>query len=47
MRGSESLSGAPLQVIRQKTAIGQAEQDPDLPRSASIVLGKVESHLCF
>ena len=28
-------------------AIGQAEQDPDLPRSASNVLGKVQSHLYF
>ena len=25
--------------------MGQAEQDPDLPRSASNVLGKVQSHL--
>ena len=25
----------------------QAEQDPDLPRSASNVLGKVHSHLCL
>ena len=33
-------------------ALGQAEQDPDLPRSVSFwdnsnVLGKVQSHLCF
>ena len=27
--------------------MGQAEQDPDLPRSASNVLGKVQSRLCF
>ena len=26
---------------------GQAEQDPDLPRSASNVLGKVQCHLCL
>ena len=29
----------------QKTAKGQAEHDPDLPCSASDLLGKVESHL--
>ena len=28
--------------IRQKMAMGQAEQDPDLPRSASTVFGKVQ-----
>ena len=33
--------------IRQKTAMGQAKQDPDLPSSASNVLGKVQSHLCL
>ena len=27
--------------------MGQAEQDPDLPRSASNVLCKVQSHLCL
>ena len=27
--------------------MGQAEQDPDLPRSASNVLGKVQSHPCL
>ena len=26
---------------------GQAEQDPDLPRSASNVLGRVQYHLCL
>ena len=36
-----------LQVNSAKTAMGQAEQDPDLPRSASNVLGKVQSHLCL
>ena len=25
----------------------QAEQDPDLPRPASNVLGKIQSHLCL
>ena len=27
--------------------MGQADQDPDLPRSASNVFGKVQSHLCL
>ena len=27
--------------------MGQAEQDPDLPRSGSYVLGRVQSHLCL
>ena len=31
----------------KKTAMGQAEQDPDLPRTASNVLGKDKSHLCL
>ena len=41
---------APLQVageFSKKTAMGQAQQDPDLPRSASNVLGKVQSLLCL
>ena len=33
--------------LAKKMAMGQAEQDPDLPRSASSVLGKVQSHLCL
>ena len=36
-----------LQVNSAKTAKEQAEQDPDLPRLASDVLGKVQSHLCL
>ena len=32
---------ATLQVNSAKMAIGQAEQDPGLPRSASNVLGKI------
>ena len=27
--------------------MGQAEQDPDLPRSVGNVLGRVQSHLCL
>ena len=38
---------ASCECIRQKTAMGQAEQDPDLPCSASYVLGKVQYHLCL
>ena len=34
-------------LIRQKMAMGQAEQDPDLLCLASNVLGKVQSHLCL
>ena len=34
-----------LQVNSEKTAMGQAEQDPDLPPSASYVLGNVQFHL--
>ena len=36
-----------LQMSSAKTAMGQAEQEPDLPRSASNVLGKVQSLLCL
>ena len=35
-----------LQANSAKMATGQAEQDPDLPRSASNVLSKVQSPLC-
>ena len=38
---------APLQVNSARTAMRQAEQDPNLPRLASNVLGKVHSHFCF
>ena len=36
-----------LQVHSAKMEIGQAEQDPDLSRSAGNVLAKVQSHLCL
>ena len=47
---ANALSLAPLQVASEfgkKTAMGQAEQDPDLPGSASNVLGKVKYYLCL
>ena len=37
-----------LQVnLAKKMAMGQAEQDANLPRSARNILGKVQSHLCL
>ena len=34
-------------LIQQKTAMGQAEQGPDLTRLASNILGRIQSHLCL
>ena len=45
--GCNLATGRVASELGKKTAMGQAKQDPDLSRSESNVLGKVQSHLCL